>query len=64
MNERFMVAEAGKLPNVYYWIRDMECQRWNLPEHATTLNFGLKEHADKVAEILNRSWQSFLRHPI
>jgi hypothetical protein len=60
--ERFEVIEAGR-DDTYYYIRDNQYLRWNTPERATTINFGLYEHATKIAEILNRSWQLFLKNP-
>lgn len=47
----------------YFWIQDMQHKRWNMPERATTINFGTEFRARSVMSAMNAEWTDFLRNP-
>lgn len=60
---RYETIEAGVKDDKYYWIRDNEARKWNMPEKAVTLNFGNRARAEQLTERLNTEWAMFNCNP-
>jgi len=61
---RFVVVLKSEANPRWAWIRDLEWDKWNMPEQAVSLNFNKNmSRASKVCVELNAAWRDFLSNP-
>jgi hypothetical protein len=62
VKDRFVVQTFDCNPApAYHGIFDDDCKQYGMPERAVSMFFISKEDADKVCELINKEWNTFLR---